>query len=77
MREYLERTGHSGREAAEIAAHSTRDKKEVHSPAEVMAAHRKLAADFGHQADAVVRTARERFQHQESQSTRWIGFANH
>ena len=30
-----------------------------------MAAHRKLAADFGHQAEAVVRAARERSQHQE------------
>src|ERR1700733_7097307 len=65
IREYLERTGHSGKEAAEIAAHSTRDRKEIHSPGEVMAAHRKLAADFGHQADAVVRAARERSQHQE------------
>ena len=62
--EYLERTGRNGREAAEIAAHSTRDRKEIHSPGEVMAAHRKLAADFGHQADAVVRAARERQQHQ-------------
>ncbi|MGC1871180.1 MAG: MobF family relaxase [Acidobacteriaceae bacterium] len=65
IREYLERTGHNGREAAEIAAHSTRDRKEIHSPGEVMAAHRRLAADFGHQADAVVRAARERQQHQE------------
>ena len=65
IRSYLERTGRTGSEAAEIAAHSTRDRKEVHSPAEVMAAHRKLAADFGHQADAVVRAARERLQHQE------------
>src|ERR1700726_114571 len=65
IREYLERTGRSGKEAAEIAAHSTRDRKEIHSPREVMAAHRKLAADFGHQADAVVRAARERSQHQE------------
>jgi conjugative relaxase-like TrwC/TraI family protein len=65
IREYLERTGRSGREAAEIAAHTTRDRKEIHSPGEVMAAHRKLAADFGHQADAVVRAARERSQHQE------------
>ena len=65
IREYLERTGRSGREAAEIAAHSTRDRKEIHSPGEVMAAHRKLAADFGRQADAVVRAARERSQHQE------------
>jgi len=65
IREYLERTGRSGKEAAEIAARSTRDRKEIHSPGEVMAAHRKLAADFGHQADAVVRAARERSQHQE------------
>ena len=65
IRLYLERTGRHGKEAAEIAAHSTRDKKEIHSPGEVMAAHRKLAADFGNQADAVVRAARERVQHQE------------
>jgi conjugative relaxase-like TrwC/TraI family protein len=65
IREYLERTGRSGKEAAEIAAHSTRDRKEIHSPGEVMAAHRRLAADFGHQAEAVVRAARERSQHQE------------
>jgi conjugative relaxase-like TrwC/TraI family protein len=65
IREYLERTGRSGKEAAEIAAHSTRDRKEIHSPREVMAAHRKLAAEFGHQANAVVRAARERSQHQE------------
>jgi conjugative relaxase-like TrwC/TraI family protein len=65
IREYLERTGRHGKEAAEIAAHSTRDKKEIHSPGEVMAAHRKLAADFGNQADAVVRAARERVQNQE------------
>ncbi|HET9098905.1 MAG TPA: MobF family relaxase [Acidobacteriaceae bacterium] len=64
IREYLERTGRTGKEAAEIAAHSTRDRKEIHSPREVMAAHRKLAADFGHQADAVVRAARERLQQQ-------------
>jgi conjugative relaxase-like TrwC/TraI family protein len=65
IREYLERTGRSGKEAAEIAAHSTRDRKEIHSPGEVMAAHRKLAADFGRQADAVVRAARARSQHQD------------
>jgi conjugative relaxase-like TrwC/TraI family protein len=66
IREYLERTGRSGKEAAEIAAHSTRDRKEIHSPREVMAAHRKLAADFGHQAETVVRAARERAQHREN-----------
>src|SRR6202166_3517657 len=65
IRAYLERTGRAGKEAAEIAAHSTRDRKEIHSPGEVMAAHRKLAADFGHQAEAVVRAARERSQQHE------------
>jgi conjugative relaxase-like TrwC/TraI family protein len=62
IREYLERTGRNGKKAAEIAAHSTRDRKEIHSLGEVMAAHRRLAAEYGHQADAVVRAARERAQ---------------
>ena len=65
IREYLERTGKNGKEAAEIAAHSTRDRKEIHSTAEVMAAHRKLAAEFGHQAEAVVHAAQERVQQPE------------
>ena len=63
IREYLERTGRNGKEAAEIAAHSTRDHKEIHSLGDVMAAHRRLAAEYGHQADAVVRAARERALH--------------
>src|SRR6201995_5685444 len=65
IREYLERTGRHGRESAEIAAHSTRDRKEIHLPGEVMAAHRKLAAEFRQQADAVAWRARERQQHYE------------
>ena len=68
IREYLERTGRDGKEAAEIAARSTRDEKEIHSLGEVIAAHRKLAAEYGYQADAVVRAARERAQ-QETQET--------
>jgi conjugative relaxase-like TrwC/TraI family protein len=66
IREYLERTGRSGSEAAEIAAHSTRDRKGIHSTVEVMAAHQKLAADFGHQAEAVVHAAKERMRHQQN-----------
>src|SRR6201996_7232107 len=62
IREYLERTGHQGPEAAQIAAHSTRDRKEIHSPAEVLAAHRQIAAEFGNQAGKVVAEARERAQ---------------
>ncbi|WP_035351417.1 MobF family relaxase [Edaphobacter aggregans] len=60
IRDYLERTGYQGPEAAQIAAHSTRDKKEIHSPAEVLAAHRQVAAEFGNQADRVVAEARQR-----------------
>ncbi len=66
IREYLEKTGHNSKEAAEIAAHSTRDRKDILTPREVYAAHRKLAADFGNQADAVVHAARERAQHLET-----------
>jgi conjugative relaxase-like TrwC/TraI family protein len=60
IREYLEKTGYEGPEAAQIAAHSTRDKKEIHTPAEVLAAHRQVAAEFGNQADRVVAEARQR-----------------
>jgi conjugative relaxase-like TrwC/TraI family protein len=60
IREYMERRGFQGYESAEIAAHSTRDAKKILSPAEVYAAHRQLAADFGNQADHVVATARTR-----------------
>ncbi len=58
IREHLEKTGYQGPEAAQIAAHSTRDRKEIHSPAEVLAAHRQIAAEFGNQADKVVTEAR-------------------
>src|SRR5580700_5058763 len=57
IREYLEKSGFAGPEAAQIAAHSTRDKKEIHTPSEVLAAHRQLAAEFGNQADRVVAEA--------------------
>src|SRR5271169_2435376 len=60
IREHLERTGYQGPEAAQIAAHSTRDKKEIHTPAEVLAAHRQIAAEFGNQVDKVVTEARQR-----------------
>jgi conjugative relaxase-like TrwC/TraI family protein len=62
IREHLEKTGYQGPEAAQIAAHSTRDRKEIHSPAEVLAAHRQIAAEFGNQADKVVMEARRRAQ---------------
>lgn len=60
IRAYIERNGFEGHEAAQIAAHSTRDRKEILSPAEVFAAHRRLAAEYGNQADQVVAAARAR-----------------
>lgn len=62
IRKHLEKSGYQGPEAAQIAAHSTRDRKEIHSPAEVLAAHRQIAAEFGNQADIVIAAARERVQ---------------
>jgi conjugative relaxase-like TrwC/TraI family protein len=60
IEEAIARSGFSGPEAAEIAAHSTRDRKEIHTPSEVIAAHRQIASEFGNQADHVVAAARER-----------------
>ena len=57
---HMQQNGLSGYEAAEIAAHATRDKKQIQSPAEVLSAHRKLAAEFGNQPNQVVAAARER-----------------
>jgi conjugative relaxase-like TrwC/TraI family protein len=65
IREYLEKSGFAGPEAAQIAAHTTRDKKEIHTPSEVMAAHRQIAAEFGNQANRVVQAARDRANNME------------
>ena len=72
IREHLERSGYHGPEAAQIAAHSTRDRKEIHSAAEVLAAHRQIAAEFGNQADRVVADARERAQQPDLQESRRV-----
>jgi hypothetical protein len=60
IEEALARTGFSGPEAAQIAAHNTRDKKVILAPNEVLAAHRQIAVEFGNQADRVVAEARQR-----------------
>jgi conjugative relaxase-like TrwC/TraI family protein len=60
--EAVARSGFSGPEAAQIAAHNTRDGKQILSHAKVMAAHRQIAAEYGNQADKVVTAAREREQ---------------
>ncbi len=60
IEEALARDGFSGPEAAQIAAHNTRDKKVILSPDEVLAAHRQIATEFGNQAHRVVAEARKR-----------------
>ncbi len=57
--EAVARSGFSGPEAAQIAAHNTRDGKQILSSAEVLAAHRQIAAEFGNQADKVAAAAHE------------------
>ena len=67
IEEAIARSGFSGPGAAQIAAHNTRDKKQIQTRAQVMAAHQQIAAEFGNQADRVVREAHER-AHTQSQN---------
>jgi len=60
IEEALSRSGFAGPEAAQIAAHNTRDKKVILSPDQILAAHKQIAEEFGNQADRVVAEARER-----------------
>ena len=68
IREQLEKTGHSGPEAAQIAAHSTRDRKHAVTAEEVLSAHKEMAATFGNQPYQVIAAARVRAQEREEQS---------
>ena len=63
IKEHLHEIGREGAGAAQVAAHRTRDGKELHSPEEVLQQHRQLAARFGHQADLVV--AKAQVQHHQ------------
>ena len=60
IRERMEKHGLHGYEAADIAAHASRSEKLMQTPAEVLAAHRQLAAVYGNQPDHVVAEAQER-----------------
>lgn len=67
--EAVARIGFSGPEAAQIAAHNTRDGKQILSHSEVVAAHRQIASEYGNQAEVVVAEAQTRRQstaHQNS-----------
>jgi molybdopterin-guanine dinucleotide biosynthesis protein len=62
IKNHLQEIGMEGAGAAQVAAHRTRDSKEIHSPEVVLQRHRELAAQHGHQADRVVAQAREHAQ---------------
>jgi len=57
IKDHLREQGLDGAGAAQVAAHRTRDSKELLSPEEVLERHRELAAQHGHQADRVVAEA--------------------
>jgi conjugative relaxase-like TrwC/TraI family protein len=67
IEEALSRSGFTGPEAAQIAAHNTRDKKIVLSPDHILAAHKQIADEFGNQADKVVAEAKERRKQQSQE----------
>src|SRR5271154_6236823 len=64
IKDHLREQGIDGAAAAQIAAHHTRDRKELLSPGEVLQRHRELAAQYGHQADRVIAQARQHGQYQ-------------
>ena len=62
IKNHLQEIGREGAGAAQVAAHRTRDSKEIRSPEEVLQRHRELAAQYGNQANRVVAQARDHTQ---------------
>jgi conjugative relaxase-like TrwC/TraI family protein len=67
IKEHLQEIGREGAGAAQVAAHRTRDSKDLFSRDQVLERHRDLAAKFGDQPDQVVALAREHIQQVEQQ----------
>ncbi len=67
IKEHLAKSGYSSPEAAQIAAHSSRDRKQALSAEEVLAAHKEMAAAFGNQPEQVVAAARNRALEQDKE----------
>ena len=70
IKEHLQEIGRDGAGAAQVAAHRTRDGKDLLSREEVLKRHRDLAAKFGNQPDHIVSQAREREHRAEQQPER-------
>jgi conjugative relaxase-like TrwC/TraI family protein len=75
IQDYKREQGLDGSSAAQIAAHRTRDRKELLSPEEVLQRHRDLAAQYGHQADRVVAQARKQGHQQTREPERDVSQA--
>ncbi len=79
IKDHLREQGIDGAAAAQIAAHHTRDSKELLSQEEVLRRHKELAAGYGNQADRVVAQARTHGQYQtrepEMQAQRAVTWA--
>jgi len=65
IKEHLNQEGFSGAEAAEIAAHRTRDAKIDVSHEEMQRRHQEMAERYGNQPEQVVREAQSRAHHKE------------
>jgi conjugative relaxase-like TrwC/TraI family protein len=57
IQQHLQSLGMEGAGAAQVAAHRTRDQKELLSQGDVLKRHRELAAQYGNQPDRVVAEA--------------------
>ena len=60
IEEHMEAAGRSGAGAAQIAAHQTRDAKQLFAHDEVRAQHQKMAAEYGQQPQRVLAEAAQR-----------------
>lgn len=68
IEEHLAKENQRGADAAQIAAHKTRQAKLDLSQDEVQQRHRQMAEAFGNQPDRVIEAAKERAQHTEPES---------
>ncbi len=68
IEEHLAKEKQRGADAAQIAAHKTRQAKLNLSHGEVQQRHQQVAEAFGNQPDQVIETARERAQHPNPKS---------
>ena len=72
IKEHLQEIGREGAGAAQVAAHRTRDSKDLLSREELLARHRELAAKFGNQPDRVVAHARQHVHKAEQQPDKTV-----